>query len=80
MIKKETYGQAWEGGDKPYKASYGKLMMWFFLITDTLTFSALLRIIFSLIRKNFLTKSLNFCLSLKKFSENDSEKISLISR
>jgi cytochrome c oxidase subunit 3 len=31
---------AWEGGDLPYEASYGKLMMWFFLITDTLTFSA----------------------------------------
>ena len=28
--------------DKPYAASYGKLMMWFFLITDTLTFSAFL--------------------------------------
>ena len=34
--------KAWEGGDRPYKASYGKLMMWFFLITDTLTFSAFL--------------------------------------
>jgi len=33
---------AWKGGDLPYKASYGKLMMWFFLITDTLTFSAFL--------------------------------------
>ena len=37
-----TYGEAWKGGDKPFKASYGKLMMWFFLITDTLTFSAFL--------------------------------------
>ena len=37
-----TYGEAWKGGDKPYNASYGKLMMWFFLITDTLTFSAFL--------------------------------------
>jgi cytochrome c oxidase subunit 3 len=33
---------AWKGGDQPYEASYGKLMMWFFLITDTLTFSAFL--------------------------------------
>ena len=40
MSDTETYGKAWEGGDKPYVASYGKLMMWFFLITDTLTFSA----------------------------------------
>ena len=23
-----------EGGDKPFNRSYGKLMMWFFLITD----------------------------------------------
>ena len=21
---------AWKGGDQPYEASYGKLMMWFF--------------------------------------------------
>ena len=42
MSKKEDYGKAWEGADIPYEASYGKLMMWFFLITDTLTFSAFL--------------------------------------
>ncbi len=42
MSDTENYGKAWEGGDKPYAASYGKLMMWFFLITDTLTFSAFL--------------------------------------
>jgi cytochrome c oxidase subunit 3 len=42
MSNKETYGKPWEGGDKPYESSYGKLMMWFFLITDTLTFSAFL--------------------------------------
>ena len=34
--------EAWRGGDKPYNASYGKLMMWFFLITDALTFSGFL--------------------------------------
>ena len=34
--------EAWKGGDKPYNASYGKLMMWFFLITDALTFSGFL--------------------------------------
>ena len=33
---------AWDGGDLPFKTSYGKMMMWFFLITDTLTFSAFL--------------------------------------
>lgn len=33
---------AWKGGDKPFAASYGKLMMWFFLISDALTFSGFL--------------------------------------
>ncbi len=42
MSETENYGKAWQGDDKPYAASYGKLMMWFFLITDTLTFSAFL--------------------------------------
>jgi cytochrome c oxidase subunit 3 len=32
----------WQGGSEPLKASYGKLMMWFFLLSDTFTFSALL--------------------------------------
>lgn len=34
--------KTWMGGVEPMKASYGKLMMWFFLISDTFTFSALL--------------------------------------
>ena len=42
MSEISNYGEAWKGGDKPYEASYGKLMMWFFLITDTLTFTAFL--------------------------------------
>lgn len=32
----------WNGGNEPYGASYGKLMMWFFLLSDAFTFSALL--------------------------------------
>jgi len=32
----------WEGGNEPFKASYGKLMMWFFLLSDAFTFSAFL--------------------------------------
>jgi len=32
----------WKGGVEPMKASYGKLMMWFFLLSDALTFSGLL--------------------------------------
>ena len=42
MENNENYGVAWQGDDKPYAASYGKLMMWFFLVTDALTFSAFL--------------------------------------
>ena len=33
---------AWGGGTSPFKVSYGKLMMWFFLVSDGLTFGGLL--------------------------------------
>ena len=39
----------WGGGVAPLKATYGKLMMWFFLLSDAFTFSALL-ITYGLIR------------------------------
>ena len=29
----------WNGGNKPLNASYGKMMMWFFIVSDALTFS-----------------------------------------
>lgn len=32
----------WNGGNEPLGASYGKLMMWFFLLSDALTFSGFL--------------------------------------
>jgi len=33
----------WSGGEKkPFKASYGKLMMWYFLLSDAFTFSGFL--------------------------------------
>jgi cytochrome c oxidase subunit III len=32
----------WGGKDSPFSASYGKLMMWFFLVSDALTFGGLL--------------------------------------
>ncbi len=32
----------WGGGNKPLKASYGKMMMWFFIVSDALTFSGFL--------------------------------------
>ncbi|MFY0686144.1 MAG: cytochrome c oxidase subunit 3 [Cyclobacteriaceae bacterium] len=39
----------WGGGVSPMKTSYGKLMMWFFLLSDAFTFSGLL-IAYGLIR------------------------------
>ncbi len=32
----------WGGGQSPFSVSYGKMMMWFFLVSDALTFSGLL--------------------------------------
>ncbi len=32
----------WDGGNEPMGASYGKLMMWFFIVSDALTFSGFL--------------------------------------
>ncbi len=32
----------WEGGKSPFKASYGKLMMWYFLLSDAFTFAGFL--------------------------------------
>ena len=37
-----TEGKTWGGGNKPLKASYGKMMMWFFIVSDALTFSGFL--------------------------------------
>ena len=33
---------AWSGGKPPFKASYGKLMMWYFLLSDAFTFAGFL--------------------------------------
>ncbi len=35
-------GKTWGGGNDPLKASYGKMMMWFFIVSDALTFSGFL--------------------------------------
>ncbi len=32
----------WEGAQEPFKASYGKLMMWYFLLSDAFTFAGFL--------------------------------------
>ncbi|MGB4960420.1 MAG: cytochrome oxidase subunit III, partial [Saprospiraceae bacterium] len=38
-----TEGEAsWKGGSAPFKTSYGKLMMWYFLLSDAFTFSGFL--------------------------------------
>jgi cytochrome c oxidase subunit 3 len=37
-----TEGKTWGGGNEPLKASYGKMMMWFFIVSDALTFSGFL--------------------------------------
>ncbi|MFT7071288.1 cytochrome c oxidase subunit 3 [Patiriisocius sp. Uisw_017] len=35
-------GDVWDGGNQPLRASYGKMMMWFFIVSDALTFSGFL--------------------------------------
>ena len=32
----------WDGGTSPFNASYGKLMMWYFLLSDAFTFAGFL--------------------------------------
>lgn len=38
----EDTGSVWSGGKRPLKASYGKLMMWYFLLSDAFTFAGFL--------------------------------------
>jgi cytochrome c oxidase subunit 3 len=45
MGAKDTSGNTenvWGGGNEPMGASYGKLMMWFFIVSDALTFTGFL--------------------------------------
>ena len=42
VIEASTKRGVWGGGNEPLKASYGKLMMWFFLLSDIFTFAAFL--------------------------------------
>lgn len=37
-----TGSKLWAGGKSPFKVSYGKLMMWYFLLSDSFTFGAFL--------------------------------------
>lgn len=42
VVKTGTEDKTWGGGNQPLKASYGKMMMWFFIVSDALTFSGFL--------------------------------------
>jgi cytochrome c oxidase subunit 3 len=42
VIATEVEGKTWGGGNEPLKVSYGKMMMWFFIVSDALTFSGFL--------------------------------------
>jgi cytochrome c oxidase subunit 3 len=42
VVKTGTEEKTWGGGNNPLKASYGKMMMWFFILSDALTFSGFL--------------------------------------
>ena len=41
-VTTESEGTTWGGGNQPLNASYGKMMMWFFIVSDALTFSGFL--------------------------------------
>lgn len=40
-VHNET-GSDWSGGESPFRVSYGKLMMWYFLLSDAFTFAGFL--------------------------------------
>ena len=42
VVNTGTEGKTWGGGQSPLNVSYGKMMMWFFIVSDALTFSAFL--------------------------------------
>ena len=42
VVRTGTEGKTWGGGNEPLKSSYGKMMMWFFILSDALTFSGFL--------------------------------------
>lgn len=42
VVRTGTEGKTWGGGNQPLKVSYGKMMMWFFILSDALTFSGFL--------------------------------------
>ena len=59
----------WDGGNEPLKASWGKLMMWFFLLSDAFSFSGLL-ITYGLIRFSHQAYDAKLHGATFKFSED----------
>ncbi len=54
IVADSPKGGAWSGGgSQPFGASYGKMMMWFFIMSDALTFSGFLGA-YGLMRYKFL--------------------------
>lgn len=54
IIAKSSKENAWSGGkNRPFDSSYGKMMMWFFIMSDALTFSGFLGA-YGLIRFKFI--------------------------
>ncbi len=41
-VHEQDQQASWEGASEPFKASYGKLMMWYFLLSDAFTFAGFL--------------------------------------
>ncbi len=42
VVNTDAENKVWNGGNQPMNASYGKMMMWFFIVSDALTFSGFL--------------------------------------
>ena len=41
-VDQHNAGEDWSGGKAPFRVSYGKLMMWYFLLSDAFTFAGFL--------------------------------------
>ena len=46
VVETGNGGKIWDGGNRPLRASYGKMMMWFFLISDALPINKQLRAVY----------------------------------
>lgn len=42
VAKPSTDNKTWSGGNRPLNTSYGKMMMWFFILSDAITFTGFL--------------------------------------